>query len=271
MSWLKLFRHDLRCGLIRWRYLVVPLLFVMPCFQSWISISNAHCIGSWMDYMLGCFKGIPPLISMEDFEFPVQWFLVMGGCLFLSLDYPLNDLTEAGQQVIIRSVSKKSWFLSKCAWNLLSCVAYVLLGSLTALVFALTTGGSASLVNAPEVCENALQFYGAKALNAGQTLITAVGLPLLTLMALNMVQMVLCLLMKPVFSFLVCVCLLIMSLFFNSPYALGNGAIVARSGILLEGAQEPATTVLVCLAVISICIIAGIIRFDRMDHLRYEG
>lgn len=271
MNWLKLFRHDFRSGLLRWRYLAVLLLFAMPCFQSWIFMSNAHCVGNWMDYMLGCFKGIYPLLSVEDFEFPVQWFLVMSGCLFLNLDYPLNDLTEAGQQVIIRSVSKKSWFLSKCVWNLLSCVVYVLLGTLTALVFALGNGGSAALVNTPQVCENALQLYGAKALTVGQTLITAAGLPLLTLMALNMLQMVLCLLVKPVFSFLICVCLLIMSLFVNSPYMLGNGAIVARSGILLEGMQEPISAALTCVAVIGICVIVGMIRFDRMDHLRYEG
>ena len=224
-----------------------------------------------MDYMLGCFKGIYPLLSMEDFEFPIQWFLVMSGCLFLNLDYMLNDLTEAGQQVIIRSVSKKSWFLSKCAWNLLSCAAYILLGSLTALAFALVNGGGVTLVNSPQVCESGLQLYGVKSLTVAQTLITAVGLPLLTLMALNMLQMVLCLLVKPVFSFLVCVCVLIISLFVNSPYMLGNGAIAARSGILLEGMQEPMPAALTCVAVIGICVIIGIIRFDRMDHLRYEG
>lgn len=234
-------------------------------------MSTAHCAGSWMDYMLGCFKGIAPLVSMDSFEFPVQWFLVMGGCIFLNLDYPLNDLTEAGQQVIIRSVSKKSWFLSKCAWNLLSCLVYILLGTLTALAFSLFAGGSAGLLNTPAVCENVLQLYGAKVLTASQTLIAAVGLPLLTLMALNMLQMILCLLIKPVFSFLICICLLIVSLFINSPYALGNGAMAVRNGMLVEGAQEPVSTVLFCIAVIGICIIVGIVRFDCMDHLRYEG
>lgn len=271
MSWLKLFRHDFRSGLLRWRYLTAMLLFAMSCFQSWISMSNARCVGSWMDYMLGCFKGIVPPVGMDSFEFPVQWFLVMGGCLFLNLDYPLNDLTEAGQQVIIRAVSKKHWFLSKCAWNLLSCLVYALLGALTALAFAFINSGSAGLVNTPAVCENALQLYGAKPLTAVQALSVAVGLPVLTLMALNMLQMVLCLLIKPIFSFLLCICLMIGSLFLNSPYVPGNGAMAARSGILLEGSQDPVASALVCLAVIGICAVIGSLRFDRMDHLRYEG
>lgn len=271
MNWLKLFCHDLRSGLLRWRYLFVPLLFFLPCFMGWTDMYNAKCVGSWMDYILCCFKGIPPILNMEDFAFPIQWFLVMGGCLFLNLDYPLNDLTEAGQQVIIRSVSKKSWFLSKCVWNLLSCVVYILLGMLTALIFAVCSGGSASLVNTPSICISVLEIPCSDTLTVAQALTAAVGLPLLTLMALNMLQMVLCLMMKPVFSFLICICLLIMSLLINSPYVLGNGAIMVRSGILMEGGLDPVVTGLTCLVVIGVGIVAGIIRFDRMDHLRYEG
>lgn len=271
MNWLKLVSYDFRNGLLRWRYLFIPAIFFLPCLHGWIQMSNANCVGSWMDYILCCFQGIFPLTSMEDFSFPVEWFLVMGGCLFLNLDYPLNDLTDAGQQVIIRSVKKSGWFLSKCLWNLLSCVVYVLLGSLMALVFAVATGGDVRLTNTPEVCEVALQLYGAKALDIGQALVAAVVLPLLTLMALNMLQMVLCLIVKPVFSFLICVCLLIISLFFNSPYVLGNGAIVSRSGILLERSLDPVATGLFCFAAITVIAVVGVVRFDCMDHLRYEG
>lgn len=271
MNWLKLFRYDFRSGVLRWRYLAAVFLFAMPCVQSWISMRSVNCVGSWMDYMLGCFKGIDPVLNIDSLEFPFQWFLIMGGCLFLNLDYPLNDLTEAGQQVIIRSVSKTSWFLSKCVWNLLSCVGYVLLGTLTALIFSLITGGNAAVVNTPQVCQDALQVYGAKMMTAGQTIAAVVGLPLVTLMALNMLQMVLSLLIKPIFSFLTCLCLLVLSLFISSPYVLGNGAMVLRSGIVLEGGQEAITTLLFCLAVIIFCSMIGILQFNRMDHLRNDG
>lgn len=195
----------------------------------------------------------------------------MGGCLFLNLDYPLNDLTEAGQQVIIRSVRKSGWFLSKCLWNLLSCVVYVLLGTLMALGFTVVAGGEIRLTNTPGACDAVLQLYGTKALDAGQALTVAVILPTLTLMALNMLQMVLCLLVKPVFSFLICVCLLVVALFINSPYVLGNGAIASRSGVLLEQGLDPVAASLFCVAAIAVIVAVGVIRFDRMDHLRYEG
>lgn len=271
MSWLKLLRHDIRSGLLRWRYLCVPLMFCLPCFYCWIHIHNAGLTGTWMDYLLFCFKGIPPLLSMEDFEFPIQWFLIMGGCLFLNLDYPLNDLTEAGQQVIIRSVNKTGWYLSKCAWNLLSCSVYLLLGAMTALVFALTSGGTAVLVNTPEVTAKALQIYGVGVLSVGQALLAAVVLPCLTLAAFNMLQMALCLMTKPVFAFLICICLLILSLFVNTPFIPGNGAMVTRNGILAQELFDPVVLVSICLGVVVVSLAVGILRFNRMDHLRYEG
>lgn len=270
MNWLKLFRYDIRSGLLRWRYLCVPVLFWVPCFYNWIQISNAECVGTWMDYMIGCFKGLMPLASVEDFEFPILWFLVMAGCLFLNLDYPLNDLTDAGQQVIVRSVNKKGWFLSKCVWNLMSTALYVLLGALTALAFALINGGSAQLVNTPDVMIKALNIYTITTLTVGQTLMVAVVLPYLTLVTLNMLQMVLSLVMKPIFGFLICICMLVISLFYSSPYFIGNGAMAARSGIQMEGFVEPLPTALTCIGVMVLSIVVGIIRFDRMDHLRYE-
>lgn len=271
MNWFKIAGHDLRAGILRARYLAVPVMFCLPCFSCMMR-QNGVVTGNWMDYWMYCVKGAPPLTAgVQEFELPVLWFLVMGGCLFLNLDYPLNDLTEAGQQVIIRAVSKKSWFLSKCVWNILSCVVYMLLGMLTALLFALASGGSASLVNTPEVCMNALQIYSIEALTVAQALTAAVVLPLLTLMALNMLQMVLCLMMKPVFGFLICICLLLVSLFINSPYALGNGAMMVRSGVFFEGGLNPVAAGVTCLVFIGVSVVTGIIRFNRMDHLRYEG
>lgn len=270
MNWLKLLRYDIRSGLLRWRYLCVPVLFCVPCFYNWIQIQNAGCVGTWMDQLIGCFKGILPVASMADFEFPILWFLIMAGCLFLNLDYPLNDLTDAGQQVIVRCVNKKGWFLSKCVWNLLSTTLYILLGSLTALVFALFNGSSFGLTTTPEVLLKALNIFCITPLTVGQTLMVAVVLPYLTLAALNMLQMALSLVMKPILSFLVCVCTLVISLFFSSPYIIGNGAMVVRSGIVMEGLLNPLPTALCCVGVIALSIVIGIIRFDRMDHLRYE-
>ena len=270
MNWLKLLRYDIRNGLARWRYLAVPVLFAIPCFYNWIQMRNAGCMGAWMDYLIGCFKGILPVMSMEDFEFPILWFLIMAGCLFLNLDYPLNDLTDAGQQVIVRCRNKNAWFLSKCLWSLLSTALYIALGTLTALAFAVFSGGKVSLCVTCEVLQNALGIFCEAAPTVGQSLLITVCLPYLTLAAFNMLQMTLSLMMKPILSFLVCVCLLVVSLFFSCPYLIGNGAMVIRSSILMDGMLEPMPIALTCIGMMALSIAVGLIRFKRMDHLRWE-
>ena len=269
MNWFKVFQHDVYGGLLRRRYLIVPVIFGLPCILAGKHLAAAGLVGTWMDYLMYCFKGILPLT--DGFEFPILWFLVMGSCLYMALDYPLNDLTEAGQQVIVRSRSRRGWFLSKCAWNLLSSLLYVLLGVLTALVFALISGGSPSLVNTPEVSEKLMQIYVMEPLAPAQAVLTAVVLPYLALSAFTMAQMALCLVMKPVFGFLICVCVMVGSLFYNVPYLPGNAAVVVRNGMLVEGFLDPAAMALTCLAVIGGSIIVGLIRFNHMDLLRYEG
>lgn len=271
MNWFKLIGHDLRAGIFRARYLAVPVIFCLPCFSCAVRQSGVAA-GSWMDYLMYCFKGIPPLSTgAQEFELPILWFLVMGGCLFLNLDYPLNDLTEAGQQVIIRSVSKKRWFLSKCLWCLMSCGVYFLLGALTALVFALVSGGSVELSGTPTFAERVMEVYIPEGLSLRQALLAAVLLPYSTIAAVNMLQMTLCLIMKPIFSFLICICTLIVSLFLYTPFALGNGAMAIRSGLVTGGALSSGLSALFCAIVIICSVIIGVVRFDRMDFLRYEG
>ena len=117
MSWLKLAAHDLGCGLRRKRYAFTAALFAMPCLVCRSYICAFGCGCTWADFMLYCFKGVAPITlsdTMQSFYLPILWLLCVGALLFLCLDYPLRDLTTAGQQVLFRSGSRAQWYLSKC-------------------------------------------------------------------------------------------------------------------------------------------------------------
>lgn len=107
-------------------------------------------------------------------------------------------------------------------------------------------------------------------LSIAQGLAAAVLLPMLTVAALNMLQMALTLIIKPIFSFLICVCTLVLALLTASSFVLGNGAMTARNGVVATNLMNPLTVAIVCGAVIILSGVAGMLRFCRMDHLRYE-
>ncbi|HIT02007.1 MAG TPA: hypothetical protein IAC21_04185 [Candidatus Enterenecus merdae] len=274
MSWLKLLRHDLGCGLVRWRYLLVPALVLFPCIACRSGAVLTAAPGTWMDYMLYCFKGAMPMNASSELvlALPTFWALAMAGCLLLNLDYLLSDLTQAGQQIIFRSGNRRGWYLSKCVWNLCSCGLYMTLICAAVLVFTLLSGGQASAQSTPEILEiNFSELMTETALlTPGQGVIAAVLLPLMTLMALSMVQMTLCLLLKPILSFVASLAVLVLAVYCNLPWIPGTGAMVIRSGLLLPGGISPGMAALVAGGIILLSAGVGCLKFKYTDMLGLE-
>ena len=75
MSWHRLLQHDLRCGLLRPRYALIPVFFLLPCLVLLRTLHTAYMEGSWLSYMMYCFRG---KLFMEAL-LPGLWFVVTGG------------------------------------------------------------------------------------------------------------------------------------------------------------------------------------------------
>lgn len=282
MSWIKVFAHDIRCGLLRWRYLLAPGLVILECFYLGDEAVFRGIGPSLADMVLYIFRGKEPIVGLDignAGELPLPWLLVMGGILLLNLDYMLYDLTNAGQQVILRSRSRTGWFLGKCLWNLMSTALCFCVMLLTAAAAALCFGGELSLLNHPDLsyCLFGPFAEGEIMLTRAQTLMAGLLAPFLTIAALSMLQMTLCLFMKPVFSFLICEAQLILALFWKSPFCLGEGAMVMRSAWVATDYYGPEyagvstnVSAVFALAVLIVCVAAGTVRFRHTDILGLE-
>lgn len=274
MNWLKLLRHDLRYGLIRWRYLLIFPLSALPCIPCYTDAQLANVSGTWMDYMLYCFKGSVPVTASPEMSLalPIFWVLAMAGSLLLNLDYFLSDLTQAGQQIMIRSKTRQGWYLSKCAWKLCSCMLYTMLLCTSVLLFTLLSGGTVSLQCTPSVMEIYLSELTVEPtlLSGLPGFIAVVLMPLVTLMALNMLQMAVCLLVRPIIGFLISMAILVFSVYCNLPFALGNGAMAIRSALLVPGGISPGFATLTSMAILLASAILGAWKFQNTDILGLE-
>lgn len=277
MNWGKLFAHDLRCGLRRWRYAAAIPLFVLPCLLGRTEMAVAENTGAtYLDYLLFCLRGVKSvsfvLEGNENIRLPILWLMVMGGCLFLNLDYLLGDLTLSGQQVIVRSGNRRSWYLSKCLWNLCATALYLTIGYVTVLLFTLLVGDKATWESTAELAPFVFRevVFAPLGLTAGQGALLTLLLPLITLAALSMLEMTLCLLVRPVISFLICMLLLVVAVFWDSPLALGIGAMTYRSEWIMPGGIHAGPAALVALVVIAACIIVGCRCFQYTDLIGLE-
>lgn len=269
MSLFKLVKHDLRCGLLRTQYIAAALLAFLPCAELLYHLNMTGNVGTWMDYLLHTFKGGIPENQVSDISLPFGWLLTVGTCLFLNLDYMLYDLTNNGQQVMIRCQSKQNWYISKCIWNLLSTALYFALLALVVWLFVLLTGGVLSAENTEEVSVLLFSMVSAKpmVLTTQQGLLISLILPYLTVAALSMLEMVLCLVVKPILSFLACMSLLVLAVYVDSPVVLGNGAMTIRSSLIASNGQEPIVAIIVAVITLVLCTLVGAIVFKHSDIL----
>lgn len=276
MNWIRVFGHDIRCGVFRWRYLLCPLLVVMECLTLAKYASFSDVAPSFGDMALYLFQGKPPSAN-RDLDIPLSWLLILGGILLMELDYMLYDLTNAGTQVIVRSRSRTEWFLGKCLWNVLSVAVCFLIIYLTAALTSLSFGGDLSLTVHAELKPYIFKMFSDAAPTSRQVLAMGVLAPFATVAALSMLQMTLCLFVKPVISFLICQAQIIIALFWKSPFCLGIGAMVLKSDWVATddfGPEYAGVSTWACtafsLAVIAVCVAAGVIRFRRTDILGLE-
>lgn len=266
MSFLSCLRHDLRWGLLRRRYLLVPPIFLIPGLVWRGLCVRLNIRGSWLGCMLYFFNG-KEAENIPNFEMPVLWFLAMGGCLLLMLDYLPDDLTNSGQQVLFRCGSRQNWFLSKCLWNFLGCCLYFLLVGLTAWGLSRSLGGG--FFGDMEQLVPVLSLGQVPRLSWVQGILAGVLCPLVTAWAVSTLQMTLCLAVKPVIAFLVSMSLLVLSDCIASPWILGNGAMSLRSGFL-GGRIDPGKAGAAALLVTVLCVIMGTALFRKTDILGTE-
>ena len=267
MSWHRLLHHDLRCGLLRPRYALIPVFFLLPCLVLLRTLHTAYMEGSWLSYMMYCFRG---KLFMEAL-FPGLGFVVTGGCLYLNLDYLPKDLTQTGTQIILRCGSRVRWFLSKCLWNLLSCCVYSFIAGMTVAAFTHLSGGSLTGITR-QVLECAVFGYEIPCdTTPREAFTTAVLIPFFTISALSMVEMTLCLWMKPVMAFMISVGMLAAAVFGTLNQFPCVGAVAIRSTVALgEPGLSPAAGMMVAGIGFVAAAAVGVLRFRRMDILGLE-
>ena len=268
---IELVKHDLRCGLFRWKYLLVPVCFVLSMYLTMSMCKGWGEQGNLIDYLTRVFVGIEPIQRLprgDSLEIPLDWVVASCGVLFINLEYLLFDLTASGHQVILRSGSRIGWYLSKCLWNLISCVIYFLGMLVTALVFVWLDGGK---VFDFTIGEMIAAFYGGRiqagTISLGGLFYITIVLPFLNITALSMLQMCLCLYMRPVLAFLTTFGVQILAIFLPYSWMFSNGTMSTRSALAIIGTVDPVILTISIAVVIGGSIVAGLLKIKGTDIL----
>lgn len=273
MSLYRLIKHDLKQGILRWRYFCIVLLFAIPCISLYIASLKLETEITWLDYMMYYFAGIEPIANthtMREFRLPYFWILVLSCSLFVNLDYLLGDLSKTGHQIIYRCKSRKLWYISKCIWNTVSSILFVSIGMLTAYLFTLIFNGIPALHNTPKITQYIFDNSHELTISSFNAIGCSIISPLLTIISINILQMSLCLYCKPIYSFIICVAILTVSVYNSSPLLIGNGAMVIRNK-LINGSGSSTTEIIICSLIhILLSVLLGFLGINRYDIIVLE-
>ena len=277
----KLFRYDLKVG-IGYRYkkiLMVIAIFSVSFidfffkFKSYTSSPTLFPIdgslGNVLFYVFGGMQEYDPHWD-KQFIFPAKWMLLYLLLAYLTLYYPYNNLFEHGQNILIRSGGRCLWWTSKCLWNICTVVLFFLIGWTVLLLGCITTKIPISL----ELSRNMWMFLGMR--EFGQYLypknlsLEILLLPILVMMACNILQMTLSLFIRPIYSFMITGLLLLGSAYYQSPFLIGNYAMPIRSNRMIENGMNPYCGILFSAVLVIGCFILGLFYFKKYDILKKE-
>lgn len=263
---------DLKNGIIHnKRYYLVPVLIFFECMYSdnllrILSFGQSFGKPTIFDLLILVFRGCDPISKLPKDnsipDLPYFWIAIFIFSVFCGFDYMHDDLTQFGTQIITRCKKRRTWWNSKCIWCIVSSFYFYLLTILTIILYgalhdyefvfennhAITNAFAGSSLTHKLADNNIISTFNK---------ICLVIAPYLVICTLNMIQMILCLYLKPIFSYI------IPSIIIMAATYTDSSIIFTRFGMLLYtqnyfvNGYSTFIGIVICLLIIIMSIIWG--------------
>lgn len=273
---------DFKNGIIHnKRYFLVPILIFFECMYidnliRSISFGKSLGIPTILDLFVLVFCGCDPVSKLPKDnavpDLPYFWIAIFIFAVFSGFEYMHDDLTQFGTQIITRCKKRRTWWSSKCIWCIVSSLWFYILTLLTILLYAALHGYEFVLDNNHTItntfAESSLTYKLASDNNIGLfNKICLIIAPYMVICALNMIQMVLCLYLKPIFSYIAPSIIIMAATYTDSPIAFTRCGMLLYNQDYLENGYSTCIGIIICLLIIMISIIWGGAYFKSANIL----
>lgn len=277
MMFFKLVFYDIKNGFIHEykKIILIPVFFFILCcnfYFSYLNFADTSSIGSIGDFLLYIYGGMKEYIPSrtQPFQFPTIWMFVLAYLLYFTLYYPYDDLMGYGQHILIRSGGRLKWWYSKCIWNIVSVVFYFILSWCSVILFCVLSKMPLSFEISNFMYDSVFYVNENIALYPANIIKDLLLMPLLTMITISLLQMVLSLMVKPIYGFWASMACLLASAYYANPLMIANYAMAIRSdAVITNGINTELGIIIMIKLIISSVIIGGVI-FNRYDILNKE-
>jgi len=223
------------------------------------------------DTVLYFFKGMQEYIpaSHKPFEVPVDFLLLNILLAIIIGNYPMKDINGYGRSVLVRSDTRISWWLCKCIWNVLSVITYYVAIYIGIIVMYVGNRGLSNGIDFRLNADLMKVVFGVDlgTVNSSMLIITILLLPIITSIAISLLQMTLAFYLNPIVSFVIVIAIYIFSAFYMKWFMMGNYLMMYRNEFINQKGMHLGISLIVDAGVATISIVAGYLYFRRYDVL----
>lgn len=270
---LLLLHLDLRKGLDSCKYKFMGILCAAIILSLLSSLRYMALSGSNLDtltlgdsfifLLCGTDAYSPDPQRTEPFSMPNAWLMICLLGAFLTLEYPQEDIDTSGEISILLGGSRTSWWLSKCLWVITTTSLFAIEIVIALSISTLILGGTLSI----DVCGAAIERTNVFAdaiqgpWNTGLMAFTY----FVAICSLNLIQLALSLVIKPIPSFGVTGLILLSSAYFANPLLPGEYLMSARSSLFVSDGFSPEFGIALNTVLALWAIVFSLIYFKQTD------
>lgn len=212
-------------------------------------------------------KYLPPERLEMEYTIPAIWLLLQIVIGYLVGSYSTEDIHTYGQQVLIRSRSRKNWWISKCIWNVVTVLYCYIALNLALIMTCAVCGVDISLTYSDEVFTGyVLEMWHCTG-TMREVLVMVFVMPVVVSVASSLLQMTLTLIVSPIVGFIVIQIMAIMSTMVMHPILFHNFAMLAHSNIASPTNFSIEMGMVVSAIVVGVSVISGKLYFDKYNVL----
>lgn len=271
-NFFNLLKQDLRYEIISgWKkYFAAAILFILfSCSMLILYSQDMAETPTLGDFLLNILAGAPQSrASGAQVISNTSWILMAALIIYMTLGYPWEHLSGMGKHLLILSKSRISWWISKCIWIIASVFIYYSIALIVTLLFTIICGGVISFA----ISADTPYLFGFDRVSALNVPPWSIVRPAILLFAMTsavcLFQLMLSLFIKPLFSYLVTLCMLSMSICFQRLYLIGNYMMAARSeNFLSENGMNFWQGLVIAVCMVLFVMTVGSQIFSKTDVL----
>lgn len=265
---LQILRFDITQGIVRrWYVYVLAMAAAVFCaIDSSLRLKAGMESPGMLDMMVYALQGTEKYIPQQRvvFEVPYRYMTIFGLMGLSACQYACREWKERGRLYLVLYGDKRIWWLGKCVWSLCNTVLLYAAGILAFWLTAVIGGNGSMAVNPhlSESMENVLVCPDSKTIALYILILGGI-----TIIALNQLQVTLQVLFSPVLGFIIYMAVLISSVYYLSPYFMGNNLMLLRTRLFTEEGVSFLSGILTAVIVWAVSAIVGMILVYKKDVL----